>query len=244
VQGLKDLGAIEGQLREHLASLAAESTDGEECVMAVWPELTLPPQLVELIRTTLGDRGLSDNPGARPGFVVAGSWHVEADGGHVNLTPILDGSGNPLFAYRKTSRFELSKTGFDAEASGGSKVRLPEDILLGEELPILVYGDLLIAFAICLDFCDQSKDPPYHDMAVDLVIVPSYGNEAMMKGHIQTATAIKARHDALSFVVQQAFPALAAGGGYVLPAPVKVTAFDVPKCVEGKLWRTHGLRMR
>lgn len=243
VLAMKETAKRKEDLLRHL-ELAHE---GDGCLAVVWPELGGSAELDDFLARTLEDGGLGD--GAAAGFLLSGSWHEPEGSGVVNVTRVLDGFGTELFRYRKMEPFWM----------GGAY----EDIEPGTELPILVYGDLLIAFGICLDFCDLSAELPYHEMAVDLVLVPSFGNVKTIKSHIATAKVVQVRHRSQSFVVQQAFPRLSgeprgpipdkadpqaflivSGGGYVLPAPLDVVGATEKTCRERQVWRTHPLLKR
>lgn len=225
VVGLRDVSKV----RESLPA-QVEAARKHGCLAVVWPELAFPPEMQAELTELLGAYGLEEAAGTAPGIIVAGSWHEPFGEGVANITRILDGAGNELFPYLKSSQFWLGPQ--------------HEDILLGEELPVLVYGDLLVAFAICLDFCDLSSDPPYHDMPVDLVLVPSFGNAKTMTSHLDTATIMRVRHDARSFVVQQSHPPMLQGGGYVLPASDDPGALTLSGCRQSENWRTYLLPRR
>src|SRR5206468_1253175 len=94
-----------------------------------------------------------------------------------------------------------------------------ESIQLGEELQILVLPDAIFAFGICLDFCNTSEDPPYADLDVDYVLVPSCGNESTMVGHIKRSAEYMDRQMTRTLVVQQFYadpPPAGAPLGWVL----------------------------
>lgn len=175
-----------------LAALDAQMDElgaGAPCLAAVWPELTISPRLLDHMASRLRVRGLQDS--APPlGLLVAGSWHEVGAGGRVNRTAILNESGQTLFEVVKRHRFELT-------------AGVLEDIAPGNAVPVLLYGDLLIAFGICKDFCERRRRRIYEALDVDLVIVPSMGRQNTMDEHEVAVGDLSVRYGARVFVVQQ-----------------------------------------
>lgn len=182
----------EAALSDIVAQQLTALRDTGPSMAAVWPELVVSPSLRSTICGRLQDLALEE-PAIETGFVVAGSWHEERDGGRINSALVVSGDGMPLFEVLKRERFEL--------APG-----VLEQIVPGEELPILLYGDVLIAFGICKDFCEQRHATPYPQLDVDLVIVPSLGNAQTMRQHHIAAQKLDVIYGARTFVVQQLLP--------------------------------------
>lgn len=186
------------------------------CFGTIFPELTISPDDCRAIVGQLRAKPwLETSPEAdarTPALVVAGSWHVERDGSHYNLATLLDGDGNPLGEYIKRLPF----TDPDGRI---------ERIESGEELVVLVFETCLIAFGICLDFCDRRYQNCYDALDVDFVLVPSCGNDSTMKGHIRNAELLWLRRTSLSVVVQQAYPLRSdMNPGYLLPPAIKIAS--------------------
>lgn len=80
-----------------------------------------------------------------------------------------------------------------------------EAIELGNCIPVLVLEQAILAFAICLDFCNLPEDPPYPDLDIDYVIVPSCGGASTMQGHIRRSSVLLAKLKSRTMVVQQYF---------------------------------------
>ena len=78
-----------------------------------------------------------------------------------------------------------------------------EAIVHGEELPVVVTGDLVVGFAICKDFCDRAIPSPFAELPVDLMLVPSMGQASTLAGHLANAEDLRLRTGTLVFVVQQ-----------------------------------------
>jgi predicted amidohydrolase len=184
---------------------ACEAAHSSGCLTAVFPELTIDPQSRNLIQDLLLQKPWlhgSTVPVA-PSFVVAGSWHEPIDKGLVNVATVFDGHGEELLRHRKRFAYKDPDGRF-------------EQIQTGDEFAILVLEDGLFAFGICLDFCNRCFDTVYGRLDVDFVIVPSCGDAKTMDSHIRTARDLHDSRKTRSFVVQQAYPAVAAGAGYVL----------------------------
>lgn len=159
----------------------------EECMVVMWPELTVPPLLRRRIETQLKSLDMLDRR-SRPALVVAGTWHEPQSEGHVNRAYVYDGYGVQLTIYDKIDPYIDSDWGI-------------EKIQLGQKLCVLVTEEALIGFAICLDFCAAKN--PFTKLDVDLMLVPSLGNDTTMDSHQDTAKDMAAQFGSRSFVVQQ-----------------------------------------
>jgi len=211
---------------------AVRETHQSGCMATLFPELTIDDDARALIERLLQekpwiDEESEDNPGAEarprtPALVVAGSWHRPTPDGHANIATVLDGDGNLLLEQAKRLPFVDEKN-------------LEERIVSGEELAVLVLDGCLIAFGICLDFCNRRQKSVYDDLDVDLVLVPSCGNDSTMKGHISNAETLLIRRKTRTMVVQQAYPKRRGGIGYVLPPTTKI-APRPSKLVEKRRW--------
>lgn len=220
-------GALPGQVRE---------AHQRPYLAAMWPELCVSPAMREDLIGEFGAQAFEEHAAGPPGLVIAGSWHDPHGEGVANVMRITDAQGRLLISFRKLSAFWLKE-------KQGDPGRF-EDIVTGDELPVLVYGDLLIAFGICKDFCDLGDTPPYVEMAVDLMLVPSFGDEKTLNGHLQNAKAMRVRHDARVFVVQQRHPKAPDGGGYVVPAPDDPDGLKAPQCEQAEPWKPYPLPRR
>jgi hypothetical protein len=160
-----DTGQDEAILRQQVTACYADGL-----LAAVWPELSMPERRREILRSELSQLENTAEPQSGPHMVVAGSWHDAVEDGHANVMRILDGSGDERLTFTKISRFF------------GGGVR--EGNIRDKRIPVVWTQDCLISFAICSDFCDLAKpEPPYIELDVDLVLVPSLGNEKALKGH-------------------------------------------------------------
>lgn len=204
-----------------------ESSLADGCFGIVWPELSVPPPLRDRIVKTLRNRALGCDQRPAPQVIVAGTWHETNDGRAANIGRVLDGYGSEKLSFVKAVPFVYEGR--------------PENILPGDDLPILVTDGQLIAFAICKDFCDHTAGLPYGELDIDLVLVPSLGNAETMRGHQDKAKQISARFGTRAFVVQQALmgepapPAL----GYVLPMPKNPRRVDLPGMEQATTWRSY-----
>jgi hypothetical protein len=183
---------------------AIENSHYQDCFATVFPELTVSPTSLEEIVTNLAEKPFLDGrPMCPPSIVLAGSWHAPCDGGHKNSCQIFDGDGLPIISYDKRLSY-----------GGGRKDR--EDIVTGDKFPILITSEGLVAVAICLDFCDGLFEGPYSELDVDVIVVPSCGDEVTMNSHLRKAASVNIRYSTTTFVVQQGYPAKADKTGYVL----------------------------
>ncbi len=200
------------------------------CFAVVWPELSVTPDLRRHIQAAFAQRSPADARPA-PEVVVAGSWHEPEDGRHVNRARILDGYGAELAVYDKVIPYIDKDLG-------------PEDIRPGRRLPVVVTGGHLVGFAICKDFCDVADDSPFFSLHLDVVLVPSMGDEATMRGHQNTAKRAQATFGTRAFVVQQCDPAITKryGCGMVLPALASPDSKTVSQLKQKPVWKAYPRR--
>ncbi|MER8536656.1 hypothetical protein NKH61_27685 [Mesorhizobium sp. M1005] len=190
-----------------------------DCIGVVYPELTISkPTALEVARC-LADGSWK----CELSFLVVGSHHEKTDEGWFNVAAIMDGYGNALEPHRKLFQF------LDGEGPH-------EAIEHGTRLPVLVMEQAVVAFGICLDFCNLAEDPPYADLDVDYVVVPSYGGASTMKGHIRRSTELLEKLKSRTIVVQQFYapkPTPDDPLGYVLARvePAVPTLADLEKTV-------------
>jgi hypothetical protein len=227
VVGHQNSADVASAFAEQLSRLHEARAKQPECLAAVWPELTVTPGMLDQLQNALANRGLADDPGNPPGLLVAGSWHIQVGIVVYNTAPVLDGSGNRLLIFNKMRSFPFN--GAD------------EGIEPGKELPILLYGDRLVGFAICRDFCELAGTVPALEMGVDLMIVPSFGNEQTWNGHIDMAKKLRVNHDARTFMVQQSYPARKGGGGWVIGAPSEPDAMKIDECAQTEHWQAYAI---
>ena len=173
-----------GQVDEHFATLM----DGNRQLAVVWPELMSPPEVRDGILERLSRWPLA-RASSKPVLVVPGTWHESEGSRLVNRCLVYAGHGNLLLTYDKRKCFGL----------GG---RL-EDIVSGQEIPILIVGRRLIGVSICLDFCEGMHERTYSKLAVDLFIVPSLGGASTIGAHCAATHEAYLRHGTSIFVVQQ-----------------------------------------
>lgn len=198
--------AVELPNGNDIIAKACEAAHKEGCRATVFPELTIDLASRDFIKGQLKKKPWLKGEGVprAPHFVVAGSWHeIDEDGRRYNVATVFDGHGDKVLTHRKRLIYK------DHEGRA-------EDILHGSEFVILILGDALYAFGICLDFCHRCFDTPYGELDVDFVIVPSCGDVKTMKNHIQTATDLHHSRKTRTFVVQQAHPEIPPAAGFVL----------------------------
>ncbi|SDD33016.1 hypothetical protein SAMN05216337_101023 [Bradyrhizobium brasilense] len=159
----------------------------ENCIAVVWPELTVPPDLRESIIKLIRERDVQDELEA-PEILIPGTWHEAGDHGTVNRARIYDGYGEERLIYDKIAPY--------ADDDWGT-----ENITAGDRICVLATEGALIGVAICLDFCDVCETP-FSELDVDVMLVPSMGNDRTMQGHQVTAAQVEVRFGTRSFVVQ------------------------------------------
>ncbi|MEJ0050162.1 MAG: hypothetical protein WDN02_02915 [Methylovirgula sp.] len=204
-----------------------ENALNEQCVALVWPELTVPPALLKRLRTLLSDRDVEDAR-SPPEVVVAGSWHENIDGRTVNRSRIFDGYGVERFAYDKIEPY--------ADGDWGR-----EDIVPGTRVCVLATEAALIGFAICLDFCDVNSNP-FTELDIDLILVPSMGNDRTIEGHRNTAAAVEVRFGTRTFVVQHNLSTDFEDGrlGVVIPMPKRPGNASTKDLGQNAIWKAYG----
>ena len=190
--------------RETVIEEAIEKAHKRPCFSVVFPELTIDPEAVAQIRLLFKTKPFAGTGSVRsPSVVVAGSWHKPTEGSYVNAASVLDGMGRPLFEYVKRHAY-------------GGQGRNRENITHGTDFPILLSPEGLVAFAICLDFCNHAtgKETLYERVDVDFLLVTSCGNATTMKSHLHTAYMVHRRYGTVSFIAQQCHPPMDSARGY------------------------------
>ncbi|SOC27494.1 hypothetical protein [Thalassospira xiamenensis] len=182
---------------------AIRSAVAQECHLLVFPELTIDPDSITLIRTMLAKLPLEQ----QAPVVVAGSWHHPENGSFINKSVVLDGESIAPITYNKRLPFRY--------------VSDDEDIIKGQSLLLLECPFGILTVAICLDFCDKTQIGNFVALDPDFAIVPSFGNAQTLQGHHDTAKSLYQQRSCRTFVVQQLDPTqigqggLTAHGGYV-----------------------------
>lgn len=191
---LDHLGGIERAIRK---------ADGDGWWSLVLPELTIDSDTLGTIRGRMADGTWEIG---QPRILVAGSRHADLGTGPVNVTTVLNRYGAEVAAHAKLFRYN---------EGGGPH----EDIVLGDTVEVLVTPDAILAFGICLDFCNTAEPSPYSWLDVDYVLVPSCGGLSTMRGHVDRSSELLRTMRTRSLVVQQHYGPHPAGVpplGYVL----------------------------
>ncbi|ABQ71578.1 hypothetical protein Swit_4961 (plasmid) [Rhizorhabdus wittichii RW1] len=182
-----------------------DEAHGAGCDMLLWPELTLDWDAIDAIQSALQDGARRERK--KMTVVLAGSAHVHQDEprpGHRNRTRIFNGRGETLADYDKRMMFSFAHKFLPDGAPDPDAARCYEKIQPGNNLPILVLEDRLVAVAICLDFCEKTSGLlPYHQLDVDLVLVPSMGFRNTTDQHLEQAHTMDVEYDTQVFLVQQ-----------------------------------------
>ncbi|WOH57800.1 hypothetical protein [Bradyrhizobium sp. BWC-3-1] len=200
----------------------------EECVAVVWPELAVPPKLRGRIKALLQDRDVADDR-LPPEVVVAGTWHEATKEGVVNRALVFDGYGIERLVYDKIAPF-----------SGGGWGK--EDITPGTKLCVLATEAAIIGFAICLDFCDADAETnPFTKMDIDLMLIPSMGNDQTMEGHQTTAAQMGVKFGTRTFVVQHITDTEFKDGriGAILPMPKRPNKVPIEQLGQKTVWNSY-----
>ena len=202
-------------------------------VLALWPELTMPDHRRTALASALLAMSAEAALGQGPAVVAAGSWH-EVNGAVVrNRMYVMSRSGRTCFSHDKSLPLQSATLGV-------------EELTPSYEVPVLVSEDALIAFAICRDFCENQISNVYHELDVDLVVVPSYGDGKTIEAHRQKARDLSDGPGTRTFVVQQAIPeeGAASGLGYVLAPTQDPHAIDAPSMATNAPARSHALSFK
>lgn len=217
----KQFVAREAPCADDDATLAAQvdAIQPSSTMLAVWPELTMPPERLVKLQKLLEKRALAAPPQSGGCIIAAGSWH-EIKGEEVrNRMHILTSSGKARFHYDKSIALESKTLGM-------------EKLTPSYRIPVLITEDALVTFAICRDFCENQISDVYQQLDVDLVVVPSYGDLKTINAHRQKAGILFSKSGARVFVVQQIVPSEVQANqtGYVLPPetdPVSASPKDL-----------------
>ncbi len=210
-------------MRRHVADATRD-----RCDVVLWPELCVPEEAVADLVEHLEDTALK--AAGRPSLLVPGSWH-RGDGRDMrNRLVAVDGFGESvvdLYDKRRKFRLELA----------------PEAIEPGAAISILVMEDRLVAFSICLDFCDDNPPVVYEHLDVDLVLVPSMGGRSTTTSHLRHIPQQQSTHAAQVVVVQQVgvetgHPHPAGEPlGYSIASPIRPGQEDPAKHVQNRPFR-------
>lgn len=182
------------------------ATFAQDTLAAVWPELCVPPDRLERLRSELEKRALPLDPTRGPKLVAAGSWHVGEEGARYSRMPVLDRFGSLILHYNKSIPFDVK----------GKR----EAIVGDRDLQILVTPDAVVGFAICGDFSELELLLPYASLDLDLVLVASLANPRTMRGHESNAERLADMWGTRVLVSQQQEPK-GDHAGFVYPARVK-----------------------
>jgi hypothetical protein len=171
------------EVRNHIS----ESSQAA-CAGVVFPELTIGKGTLEGMAVGIRE-GSWDTSSIS--LIVAGSRHVDDGTGKVfNIATIFDGYGRVLAEQPKLFAY--------LDGPGPH-----EAIELGRTIHVFVFEDMLIAVGLCLDFCNLAETPPYLDLDVDIVAVPSCGSEKTILSHIRRSGDLLSGLKAKTMVVQQ-----------------------------------------
>jgi predicted amidohydrolase len=166
--------------RDHAPTLARvqeliDTLDASGAQIAVLPELTLTPALLERWQTCLRCR---DHRGSRLLWVLAGTGNLGAGARPSNTAVLLDGrSGQELARQDKIFPFNFDASALLRWKLTGRLGRDPvdEDLEPGQSLTILDAGGMRVAIQICEDL-SRAADFAGHvrDFGVSHVIVPVF----------------------------------------------------------------------
>jgi predicted amidohydrolase len=176
-----------------LASIAGTLQRAQDggAVVVVFPEFTIDLQQRQAIA-----EHLIQHPNGSVQLVVAGSFHEPEAGGDplqaYNTAPVLVANGQTLFKHRKLRLF-----GDDAHGA--------ECALIGNALHVLLTPLGGMTVMICKDYLDGDDRvrTALHEVPVDWVWVPSYGNEKTLTLHKQRARELAIVRAGLSTLVAQ-----------------------------------------
>lgn len=160
-------------------------------VVVVFPEFTVDLQQ----RQDIAEH-LIQYPAGSVQLVVAGSFHEPEPGGDplqaYNTAPVLVANGLALFKHRKLRLF-------------GDKARGAECAQIGNTLHVLLTPLGGMTVMICKDFLDGDDRvrTALHEVPVDWVWVPSYGDATTLKLHKQRARELAKVRVGLSTLVAQ-----------------------------------------
>jgi len=221
-----------------LVTAAMRAAHLDECGAIIFPELTMPAPMRDLVETELRRRPWKAESSHTIGLVVAGSWHAARGAVIANQAVVFDGYGDVVLSHDKLLAYVDPTLG-------------PEKISPGSHISICVLEDAIVAVGICLDFCEECESRPYEDLDVDLILVPSFGKSSTMAGHIAAARQARIQRDARAVVVQQVDPdeltqtkPPGAWTGYVLFPPPKTASLTPENLRVMDAWVTNSLKRK
>lgn len=174
-------------------------------VVVVFPEFTVDLQQRQAIAEYL-----IQHPNGSVQLVVAGSFHEPEPGGDplqaYNTAPVLVANGLALFKHRKLRLF-------------GDEDHGAECALIGNTLHVLLTPLGGMTVMICKDYLDGDDRvrTALHEVLVDWVWVPSYGNATTLKLHKQRARELATVRVGLSTLVAQTQNTAMDKNGCLLP---------------------------
>lgn len=197
------------------------------CFAVVWPELSMTPNLQRLVVDQL-TAGLMNEKPPRLDLLVLGSWHDEKDGAWQNRALIIDGFGDEVGSHAKVMPYR---------GHSSARYRL-EDIERGDRITCILTEDQIVAVLICRDFCDRTGKSPFGELDVDLILIPSHGNDTTLRGHQAQAASVFANFGTQVFVVQHPMKHISGGLGYVL-RPSSTPSDDGACVTQTSTWATY-----
>lgn len=193
--------------RKRQASIAEtlQRAQHSGAVVVVFPEFTVDVQQRQAIA-----EHLIQQPHGSVQLVVAGSFHEPEPGGDplqaYNTAPVLVANGQTLFKHRKLRLF-------------GNEAHGAECAQIGNTLHVLLTPLGGMTVMICKDYLDGDDRvrTALHEVPVDWVWVPSFGNATTLKLHKQRACELATVRVGLSTLVAQTQNTALDKNGCLLP---------------------------
>lgn len=191
----------------------------------LFPEMMISkefePQLLEVCRELLEERD-----DGRALLVVPGSFHHRAGRKVLNTSSL-------YLVGKDFSSVEVLRHGKFAPAW---IARVLEGIEPSDSISLVATPVGLWMIAICMDFCAAQTDAIWRDLDVDLVLVPSLGNEETLRLHGKRLSDLSLRQRLQVVLAQQMLVSAENGSG------LKTGARGVVRAGDRKLRRVRGHR--
>lgn len=142
----------------------------------VFPELRMPPALLKATKEFLQRQTVDQTSGLL--LVVAGSWHIEDNGGYYNRCVVLNHFGEELWTHDKLREYVISTENVQTSPEFFRQIGVGEGggseaIYRGHELQF--YDSVIgrVATAICVGFFSPEVEPLLRKSAADIMLVPA-----------------------------------------------------------------------
>jgi len=196
----------EQSIESHLTAAMGDPSVG----LILYPEMSIPKGLEAKILASVRTK-LQASDDIRAILIIPGSFHHRPEDRNVNSSSLYlvlkDEPPIELLRHRKFSRAWIPAGSTDPVT--GAPIRLMEKIDPGTEISVIATPLGLWAIAICMDFCSDDDGvvaDVWDALDVDLVFIPSLGNETTLRLHAKRLSKLWLRQPINVVLAQQMLP--------------------------------------